>query len=304
MIMVPAPRRRLLALLAGAVVVMSGSSGVAPNPVVAATRWVVSAAEAQRLISAGALVLDARGERLKWGDPVPGAVPVLWQQFTEPEPSVVGQLLADEAELASRLRAVGVRTDVPVVVLGDPLQGWGEDGRIVWMLRSLGHPSAVAVDGGLPALRREGLPSIEPAAPPGDFVIARRPDLSIGRDELKSLLGQPGVVVLDARSPGEFSGAVRYGELRGGHLPGAASLHFRELMAADGRLLPPEELQARLAALGVGPTTMVVTYCTGGVRSAWLAMVLHDLGIGARSYPGSVWEWAASDPREFPLVTE
>jgi thiosulfate/3-mercaptopyruvate sulfurtransferase len=302
------PRRPLLALpvaLLGAGWALRGAARAAlAGPQPPAARWVVSAEEAGRLIAAGALVLDARGERLKRADPVSGAVPVLWQQFVAAEPPASGQLLADEAELTARLRAVGVRAGTPVVVLGDPLRGWGEDGRIVWMLRSLGHDRAVAVDGGLPALRAVGLPP--PATPhlPGDFVIARRPELAIGRDELKGLLGRADVVILDARSPAEYAGAVRHGEPRGGHLPGAVSLHFRELIGEDGRILPPERLAARLAALGVGPETEVATYCTGGVRSAWLAMVLNDLGIGARNYPGSIWEWAASDPREFPLVTD
>jgi thiosulfate/3-mercaptopyruvate sulfurtransferase len=46
-----------------------------------------------------------------------------------------------------RGKALGVSGDVPVVVVACSVKGWGEDGRIVWTLRTLGHPAAVFVDG-------------------------------------------------------------------------------------------------------------------------------------------------------------
>ena len=60
--------------------------------------------------------------------------------------------------------------------------------------------------------------------------------------------------------------------------------------------------RARHTAAAVGPDSKVVAYCTGGVRSGWVTAVLNDLGIPARIYAGSMWEWAAGDPAERPLV--
>ena len=77
---------------------------------------------------------------------------------------------------------------------------------------------------------------------------------------------------------------------------------WRDLLAADGTLLPEPLLRARLAAAGVRRDSEVVAYCTGGVRSGWVTTVLNDLGIPARNYAGSMWEWAACDPAERPLV--
>jgi len=48
--------------------------------------------------------------------------------------------------------------------------------------------------------------------------------------------------------------------------------------------------------------TPVVTYCTGGVRSALLAVLLEArLGIVAANYDGSLWEWSSRD--DLPLET-
>jgi thiosulfate/3-mercaptopyruvate sulfurtransferase len=293
----PMVRLARRALLVGLVV-----GPVLPRARAGTRAWVVSPAEARTMISAGALVLDARAERLRWWSPVAGAVPVPWRRFTEPDAPRQGRLLADDAELSRRLQALGVRLAVPVVVLGDPLRGWAEDGRIVWMLRALGHRQAVVVDGGLPALAAVGLPEIAAPAGPGDFVVARRPELEITREELRDRLGGTDLVVLDAREPREYAGQSPYGESRGGHLPGARSLPHRSLLSEDGTLLPADELRARLAALGIGPGTEVVAYCTGGVRSGWVTAVLNDLGIPARNYAGSMLEWAAGDPESYPLT--
>jgi len=44
-----------------------------------------------------------------------------------------------------------------------------------------------------------------------------------------------------------------------------------------------------------------ITYCTGGVRSALLAL-LYEARTGriASNYAGSIWEWSAN--KELPLV--
>jgi thiosulfate/3-mercaptopyruvate sulfurtransferase len=292
--MVRLARRALLAGLALGLALPGVQAGEAA--------WVASPGEAQALIEGGALVLDARAVRLRFWTPVTGAVPVQWLAFTELEAPRQGRLLADDALLSQRLQALGVRAAVPVVVLGDPVRGWAEDGRIVWMLRALGHDNAVVVDGGLPALLAAGLPEITPPVVPGDFTVARRAELEITAEELRARLGRSDLVVLDAREPREFAGQSPYGESRGGHIPGARSLPHRSLLAEDGMLLPPGELRARLEELGIGPGTEVVAYCTGGVRSGWVTTVLSDLGIRARNYSGSMWEWAAGDPATYPLT--
>ncbi len=297
----PMPRRVLLAAALAAA--LPAGRGVAE----AARGWLLPAGEAGAVIGRdAALVLDAREPWLRAADPAPpGAVPVDWAAFADPAPGAGGRLLADDAELGRRLQALGVRAGRPVVALGDPLRGWGEDGRVAWTLRALGHGAAFAVDGGLPALRRAagGPPAITPPDPPGDFVVGRRPDLVATREGLREALGRPGSpVLLDAREAREFAGATPYGESRGGHVPGARHLWYRELMAPDGTVLPPERARAVLAALGVAEGAEVVTYCTLGLRAGWLAAALNGLGYRARNYAGSMAEWSAGDPALYPLV--
>jgi thiosulfate/3-mercaptopyruvate sulfurtransferase len=271
-----------------------------------ATQWVVSPAQARYLIEQGALVLDGRDRPLRQREPIPGAIAIRWQDFSPSTDPHQGQLLADDSALTQRLQAIGVSGSQPVVVVGDPVNGWGQDGRVVWMLRSLGHRQAVLVDGGAAALRQTGLSlaSIGPrTAPlPGDFVVHRTSQWEISQAELRRALDAHTLVIVDARERREFEGAVPYGERRGGHIPGAIQLYYKELLDAEGRLLPRPAIAALLQSRGIATDAVVVSYCTGGVRSGWLTTVLVDLGFEAKNYAGSMWEWSAGDPEDYPLV--
>ncbi len=260
------------------------------------------AGEACRLIADGALVLDAREPELQATERFPGAVPAAWWWFTEADPPFQGCLLRDDAALGARLRGLGVDDGVPVVSVADARGGWGEDGRMAWTLRALGHGRAVAVDGGLAALRAEGLAEVPPATASAGFTVRRRAELVATRAWLKANLERPGLVVLNVRTAEEFAGgATPHGEARGGHLPGARHLLFKDLLRADGTLRPRDRVEASLG-LGDGADE-VIAYCTGGTRSAWVTAVLHDLGLRARNFAGSMWEWSAGDPARYPLVT-
>ena len=271
-----------------------------------AERWIVSPEEARDLITSGATVLDARNGRSQLTGILQGSVAVSWRQFSQDADPNRGKLLTDLAGLQEQLQGVGISGDRPVVVLADALQGWGEDGRIVWMLRSMGHTQAVIVDGGYQAMVNLGLPTTlsvaRTAAQPGDFVPQPQAEWSIDRENVRQAFDDPTVALVDTRTPEEFAGAILFNEARGGHLPGAILLERQELMNDEGLLLPRDEILAVLQEKGISPDQEIVAYCTGGIRSAWLIAVLSDLGLNAKNYPGSMWDWAAAPAIEYPLI--
>ncbi len=270
----------------------------------AESEWIVSADKAKILIEAdAATVLDTRGGSWKLGH-VPGAQSVDWKDFSQSDDHNKGKLLDDRKALTKKLRELGISKGKPVLVVGKPPNNWGEDGRIVWMLRALGHPKVALVNGGHKALRNAGVKSVIGGreVPTGDFTPAKSPKLSINRDGLKEHYASDDYVVLDTREKREFDGETPYGESRGGHVPGAEHIHYADLLRSDGRLLPKAKIKKKLEALGVTPDKKVVAYCTGGVRSAWLVVVLAHLGYDdVANYPGSMWDWAAAPADEYPL---
>ena len=271
-------------------------------------QWVVSAAEAKQLMPE-ATILDTRNLVAWVLGHIQGAVHVTWQQFSQPRLPNKGKLIENPSTLEQKLRAVGIFNTKPVIVIGDPPHNFGEEGRIVWMLRTLGHAQAVFVDGGHAALVLAGIPIQRGLTQPqakGDFVVQRTGLWEIQRDELKTYLAAgwvPNFCTIDTREPREYAGATPYGEQRGGHIPGAVNLYFKDLMDVNGYLLPREQMLAKLNQIGLDPHTTITTYCTGGIRSAWVVGVLSDLGFkNVKNYAGSMWEWSASASNDYPLI--
>ena len=101
--------------------------------------------------------------------------------------------------------------------------------------------------------------------------------------------------IADARPAGRFTGAdpePRPG-VRGGHMPGAASVPATSL-SKDGKLLPPAALREIFDKAGVDLDKPVVTSCGSGVTAAVISLALETLGHkDNKLYDGSWSEWGA-----------
>ncbi len=236
-----------------------------------------------------AAVLDSRDVAEFLAGHAPGAVRVRWNDFSDP--NAPGHLHPDVSTLETLVSAVGVDAGRPVLVIGSWNQGWGEEGRIWWMLRYLGVSDVAILAGGWPAWRDAGMP-IEAgptAAPEATFRARVDPTVLASIDAVS----RPDTVVVDTRSAPEFDGATPYGSARGGHVPGAVSLPWTSLFDDHGALRSDDEIRALVGAPLDRP---VVTYCTGGVRSAFVAAALTSAGyVDVRNYAGSWWEYAATE---------
>lgn len=266
------------------------------------SKWVVDATSARALIGLGAIVvIQARGSGPKAIRPVQNAAPVSSQHFSHEDVPIKGRLLDDDIVLTQRLRALGVSKELPVVVIDDPKLGGGEAGRLTWTLRTLGHPFTYLLDGGIDAPTESETLPINVPPPSGDFTVTRNLRFQITKDELRNSIGKAGIAILDVREPREYAGETPYGESRGGHVPGAKHLFYRVLLDSDGKVLPRGQIKAKLSAIGVKEDDEVISYCTGGVRAAFVTVILNDIGITAKNYAGSMWEWSASSADQYPL---
>ena len=264
------------------------------------TRVFLSTAEARALLDLGATVIDARGTPAWATGHLAGSQPLAWTSMRQGWSPKNGHLSDDLGAIGAALGKAGVRADRPVLVVGAGGSGWGEEGRLWWTLAFLGHPEVYVLDGGMPAWLAAGLPrSIDPrGSGRGDFTpvpqVALRASASeiAGRDPART-------VVWDSREDREFAGETPYGEARGGHIPGAAHLWFRELMDEAGLLRPATELLPLLATQGIVPEKRIIAACTGGVRSGFAVAAMVHLGFpDVANYDGSMWEWAADPARD------
>lgn len=285
--------RLLLTLLMGTVVIVHNASAVtAPTD----TGLFVDAAwlKANRH---SVVVVDARSEKDFRKGHIPGAVSAPWQPFTRMDgnPGSPGWgTLRPPEELAGKIGDLGIDGSKPLVVYADT-PGWGEDGRFVWMAIGLGITDVRILDGGIRAWRKidgeisreaSGISVCKPRNPEWNA------DLTATTDWILSRLNQ--ILIVDTRAEREFNGATPYGEARGGHLPGAISIPFKDLFRGDGTIKSQQELKQMFQAAGLTPESEIVTYCTAGIRSAHMALVMRMTGFEkTRNYDASYYEWAA-----------
>lgn len=245
------------------------------------------------------LVLDVRPAEDFASGHIPTAVHVdLWGVSlidTDPAPLRAFMWMIDHV-----LNLRGVSADRPVVVYDE--QSGVRAARAFWFLEYFGHPDTRMLDGGFGAWTHAGLPVTRDAEPPPRSTWSGVPQpstIATWRD-VKERLDKPDAVILDTRTDEEYSGAMTRAK-RGGAIPGAVHIEWKNNLTPAGEFKPASELRAMYESAGVTPDKEVITYCQGGYRAAHAYLALRLLGYPrVRNYTGSWKEWG--DREDLPIV--
>ena len=230
---------------------------------------------------------------------IPGAVGWDW---TSQLSDGIRRDIVSRAELSTLLSRSGVGPDTTIVLYGDNnnwFAAWA-----YWQLKLHGHGDVRILDGGRKYWLDKGLvlSTDVPSYPETGYELPV-PDFATRafRDDILPRLGDPGLVLVDVRSPAEFNGEViappgmTETAQRAGHIPGATSIPWAQAVTEDGRFKSAEDLQALYGSKGVTPDKDVIAYCRIGERSSHTWFVLHEL-LGypqVRNYDGSWTEWGS-----------
>ena len=205
--------------------------------------------------------------------------------------------LPDPDQFSAKLASFGLNKGMQAVAYD--ASGGYYAARLWWMLRWVGHTESAVLDGGWKAWLAAGLPVSAqlPAITAGNFSGATRA-MSVDAAFVLGRIGQPGSLVIDARSPDRFRGENETLDPVGGHIPGAANRFFKDNLAPDGSFRPAAELRSDFAGLlGATAPTSVVHQCGSGVTACHNLLAMEIAGLaGSKLYPGSWSEWC-SDPR-------
>ncbi|QRN86882.1 sulfurtransferase [Clostridia bacterium] len=251
-----------------------------------------------------AILVDARGEDAAKGGTVEGAIATTWQYLSNVENVELGDydwgLILQPEELATRLGNLGLSKDKEIILFAEGPKGWGEDARILWTLRAAGYDQLKMVDGGLNALLAAGLSESKDVTkldPVEVKIDALDYEYVVNTNELEAAIDD--YVIIDVREDKEYEGGVYYGEAQGGHLPGAIQIKFTDLFDEDGYLKSNDDINSMFADAGVTKDDQIVAYCTAGIRSAYMQLVLEMLGYdNAQNYDGSYYTWCAHNDVE------
>jgi thiosulfate/3-mercaptopyruvate sulfurtransferase len=230
---------------------------------------------------------------------IPGAVKVDWH--TDLQDPVARDYLNGEG-FAKLLSEKGIGRDDTIVFYGDNFNWWAA--YALWVFSLFGHDDVRLLDGGRTKWIAEGRPITTevPSRPATSYPVVARTDEVIRafRDDVLAHI-RAGEPLVDVRSPEEYAGTKLHmpeypqeGALRGGHIPGAASVPWKKAANEDGSFKTTDELRGIYEKeQGLSPDDDVIAYCRIGERSSHTWFVLtYLLGFGhVRNYDGSWTEW-------------
>ncbi|MEI6321879.1 MAG: sulfurtransferase [bacterium] len=231
---------------------------------------------------------------------IPGAVHIDWQQDLQDQ--TIRDYI-DTGAFAALCERNGIASDTTCVFYGDKSNWWAC--YALWVFRLFGHEKVKIMDGGRDKWIAEGRPLTReiPEYQPTSYPVPK-----LRRDEeIRAFYDQAlaqsrhGAPLIDVRSPGEFKGLVTHmpeypqeGVLRGGHIPGASSIPWKQAVNTDGTFKSASELRKIYQEdLHLNPDQDIIAYCRIGERSSHTWFVLkYLLGFEkVRNYDGSWTEW-------------
>ncbi|MBH8604889.1 sulfurtransferase [Thermoactinomyces sp. CICC 10522] len=226
---------------------------------------------------------------------------IAWNWTTQLNDQVRRDILTPE-QLAELLGKSGITPDTEIILYGDNNNWFAA--YAYWQLKIFGHDKVKLMNGGRKKWELEGRPFVKevPSVTAVQYPV-KTADQSIRAlyQDVRSAIGSDSTVLVDVRSPQEFSGEViappgmTETAQRGGHVPGAVNIPWAKATNEDGTFKSLDELKELYNSLGVTPDKNVITYCRIGERSAHTWFVLREL-LGfknVRNYDGSWTEWGS-----------
>ncbi len=196
----------------------------------------------------------------------------------------------------------GIKSDTEVIMYGD-FNNWFAAFSF-WVFKYYGHKNIKIMNGGRKKweLENREYTTEEPQIEKTSYS-AKEPDEQIRDylDGVKKALDDNNIVMVDVRSPKEFTGEITAPPeypmehaQRGGHIPGANNIPWATAVNdADGTFKSVEELKQIYESKGITSDKNVICYCRIGERSSHSWFVLkYLLGYpNVRNYDGSWTEW-------------
>ena len=180
--------------------------------------------------------------------------------------------------------------------------------RLWWALNYYGHRQVQVLNGGWNLWIAEGraVTSASASLRPARFTPKIDESWIAECEQVRAAIKNPACSILDVRADKEWTGADPMGTKRGGHIPSAVHLDWRETIdQVTKRFKPTSAIREMFARIGLSPEKEVITYCQGGIRAAHTAFALRLAGYDRiRNYERSWSEWGNREDLPIEVAQE
>lgn len=198
--------------------------------------------------------------------------------------------LPDIFDLTVTLSRSGISNDSRVVAYDD--QGGAMASRLWWLLKYLGHEQVFVLDEGFTAWVNAGFPvsSEQRTLIPAKFLATVQHSMLVEMDEVKELLGDERVTLIDSREAPRYRGEVEPLDLVAGHIPGAINRFWKDGLTESGAWKDADGQAERFTDLD--RNRELIVYCGSGVTATPNFIALQEAGFSkVRLYAGSWSDW-------------
>src|SRR6266542_4520514 len=230
-----------------------GENGYA-KPVLVSTVWVAEHLNEQDVVVAEC---DENPDLYDEGH-VAGAVRLHWRDDLQ---DPVERDLIEKTEFEKLMGSLGIGNQTTVVLYGDRNNWFAA--YAYWYLKIYGHEDFRLMNGGRQKWADENreLTPDEPSRAKVSYTAQERDEsLRAYRDYVHGAIDIDGKVLVDVRSPQEYSGDLlappgyeSEGAQRGGHIPSAKSIPWAQAVRDDGTFKSAEELRELYGSNGITP---------------------------------------------------
>lgn len=228
-------------------------SGYARPEMIVETDWL-----AQHLDDPNVRIIDCDERPAYLRAHIPNAVSFRVHQYIKDENNSV--YVAPPDQVAKIFGGLGIDENTDIVTYDgfDSLYAT----RIWWVLNYYGHTKVRVLNGGWKKWMAEGRPmnGNEVRFPAKTFTPKPNSDILATVDQVVASIEQPEVCRLDVRSDEEWTGVNKRGTKRGGRIPGAIHLEWKNYVRNDGTWKSVDELQRLFSEAGVRPDQEIITY--------------------------------------------
>jgi thiosulfate/3-mercaptopyruvate sulfurtransferase len=256
-------------------------------------------------------ILDVRTAPLEYiSGHLPGAVNIADTAFRGPN-GVLPVQYWDTNQLGNLFSKSGVSNGSRVLVYSSGNDVLGAT-MVAYLLERSGVKDVYVLDGGYAGYKAAGQPTTKvfPRYTVTQFTVKDNSAIRVSVDQVKQLIGKPGVVFIDPRPPELFRGEKDIW-VRNGHIPGARNIPWTTFTEANNaqedlknphKLKSLDEIRKLLAERGIKQSDDIIVTCSTGREATLQYVVLkHLLSYPkVRIYEGSWTEYSTTD---LPVAT-